>query len=49
VTISVGVSAMQPNPLHESERLISAADRALYAAKTGGRNRVIALPQADEA
>ena len=39
VTISGGVAAMQPGD--DAASLISRADAALYAAKTGGRDRVI--------
>lgn len=39
ITVSVGVAMQWPDE-HECEPLIARADRALYAAKSGGRNRV---------
>ncbi|MBI1976321.1 MAG: sensor domain-containing diguanylate cyclase [Candidatus Omnitrophica bacterium] len=39
VTISIGVSALSPK-MSSVEELIDQADRALYSAKTKGRNRV---------
>lgn len=40
VTISLGVATMVPGPGAGPEHLIGRADKALYAAKQGGRNRV---------
>jgi diguanylate cyclase (GGDEF)-like protein len=40
VTVSCGVSTCVPNGALSRERLLKSADRALYNAKEGGRNRV---------
>ncbi len=40
VTISVGVATLVPDATRNAVGLIALADKALYAAKTGGRNRV---------
>jgi diguanylate cyclase (GGDEF)-like protein len=40
ITVSIGVSAAQPGPGGIAESLFAAADRALYAAKAGGRDCV---------
>ena len=41
VTLSIGVASFDRERLHEVPALIETADKALYAAKRGGRNRVV--------
>ena len=40
VTVSIGVATSAPDQAAESAALVAASDKALYAAKVGGRNRV---------
>jgi len=42
ITASIGVSFTSRNDISEMNELISRADRALYIAKSGGRNRAVA-------
>jgi PleD family two-component response regulator len=41
VTLSIGVASMDKDRLNDPASLIEAADKALYAAKRGGRDCVV--------
>ena len=41
VTVSIGVASMSPEKGRKAGELVEFADRALYRAKDGGRNRVV--------
>jgi diguanylate cyclase (GGDEF)-like protein len=45
LTVSLGVASVVPRPALRPEDLVDLADRALYAAKEGGRNRVVAADE----
>ncbi|GAB3399841.1 diguanylate cyclase [Massilia agilis] len=45
VTLSIGVASFDKERLHEPAALVEAADKALYAAKHAGRNRVVSSAQ----
>ncbi|BDG03029.1 GGDEF domain-containing protein [Anaeromyxobacter oryzae] len=47
VTVSVGAAQLEPG--RTERELLESADRALYLAKQGGRNRVVAIPAAPSA
>jgi two-component system, cell cycle response regulator len=44
VTVSIGIAAMPDRSIGSPEALVSVADKALYDAKRGGRNRVVLAP-----
>ena len=44
VTMSLGVATVMPSKASSPEALIEMADKALYAAKNDGRNRVVVAP-----
>lgn len=48
VTVSIGVATRRPGDAVTIEQLVERADRALYQAKGGGRNRVVAHDRSDE-
>jgi len=49
VTVSIGVATLQAREGEDAQRLVAAADSALYAAKAQGRNRVCAIADGEGA
>ncbi len=47
-TVSVGISALPDDHVKDEFQLVEWADKALYAAKTGGRNKVILYNELEE-
>ena len=41
LTISIGVSIVEPQPQIDSEVLVTTTEQALYQAKQEGRNRIV--------
>ena len=45
VTMSIGIATLVPTPDQAQGDMIASADRALYAAKSGGRNRAVSASE----
>jgi diguanylate cyclase (GGDEF)-like protein len=48
VTVSLGIATGTPGRTQRPEDVLRLADRALFAAKDGGRNRIVALGEEEE-